>query len=189
MDLAHIANVFASLDRELWLVTARTGASRGGLIATSVSQASIVPDLPRVVVGVARQHYTHDLIESSGSFALQLLGEEHLDWVWRFGLESGRGRDKLAGLTLAEKATGSPVLTDALAWLDCRVEARLDTGDRTIYLAEVLDGATLGLGPALTFQRILQRAPADKLQKLKESLAQDSRIDAEAIRTWRRQRP
>ena len=47
------AALFGRTDRELWLVTASAGGGRGGLIATFVSQASIGPDLPRVVVGLA----------------------------------------------------------------------------------------------------------------------------------------
>jgi flavin reductase (DIM6/NTAB) family NADH-FMN oxidoreductase RutF len=185
MDPAAVAAVFNHLDRELWLVTARSGSRRGGLIATFVSQASIVPALPRMMVGLAWGHFTRELIEEAGAFALHLLGEEHLDWVWRFGLQTGRGSDKLAGLRLSEKATGSPILTEAPGWLDCRVEDRLDTGDRTLYLAEVMAGAMASNQPVLTFQRMLQLAPADKLQQLKEALARDTHIDAEAIRAWR----
>jgi flavin reductase (DIM6/NTAB) family NADH-FMN oxidoreductase RutF len=188
MNPADVANVFARLDRELWLLTARDGSRRGGLIATFVNQASIVPDLPRLLVGVARQHFTHELIEAGGAFALHLLGEEHIDWVWRFGLQSGRGVDKLAGLAVSAKTTGSPILTDALGWLDCRVETRLDTGDRTVYLAEMVDGQMARPGPVLTFQRMLQQAPPEKLQQLKQSLARDGAIDADAIRAWRQAR-
>src|SRR6516225_194631 len=92
------ASLFARTDRELWLLTAAAGGRRGGLIATFVSQASIVPDLPRVVVGIAKQHHTWGLIEASGAFALHLLSADELDWVWRFGLQSGRDSDKLDGL-------------------------------------------------------------------------------------------
>jgi hypothetical protein len=52
-----VASLFARTDRELWLLTAAARGRRGGLIATFVSQASIVPDLPRVLVGLAKQHY------------------------------------------------------------------------------------------------------------------------------------
>jgi flavin reductase (DIM6/NTAB) family NADH-FMN oxidoreductase RutF len=184
--LGDVNQVFATIDRELWLVTARAGFRRGGLLATFVNQASIVPDLPRVLVGLARQHFTHELVEASGAFALHLLGEEHLEWAWRFGLESGQDVDKLAGLAHTDKATGSPVLTEAPAWLDCRVEARLDSGDRTIYLAEVVDGHMVGNQPVLTVKRLLQLAPGDKLRQLKEALARDGQVDAAAIRAWRR---
>jgi flavin reductase (DIM6/NTAB) family NADH-FMN oxidoreductase RutF len=184
VSTADIAAVFAPLDRELWLVTARHGERRGGLIATCVSQASIVPDLPRVLVGLAKQHFTWELVEESAAFALHLLGEEHLDWVWRFGLQSGRDQDKLLGLAVAEKSSGSPVLIDALGWLDCRVEARLDSGDRTFYLAEVLEGAMTGSAP-LTFKRMLQLAPSGSLSALKAALVRDAVVDGEAIRAWR----
>ena len=83
MDLTAASTLFASLDRELWLVTARDGPRRGGLIATFVSQVTIVPDMPRMLVGLARQHYTWELVEASGAFALHLIGEPQLDWVWR----------------------------------------------------------------------------------------------------------
>jgi flavin reductase (DIM6/NTAB) family NADH-FMN oxidoreductase RutF len=189
MKPADIAALFNSLDRELWLVTARHEARRGGLIATCVSQASIVPELPRVLVGLAKQHFTCELVEASGSFALHLLGERHLDWVWRFGLQSGRDGDKLSGLPHTEKRSGSPVLTDALGYLDCRVESRLDGGDRTFYLAEVLDGMIDRSAPALTFKRMLQLAPPDRLQALKQALHRDELVDAEAIRAWRGRQP
>jgi flavin reductase (DIM6/NTAB) family NADH-FMN oxidoreductase RutF len=179
------ASLFARTDRELWLVTAAAGGRRGGLIATFVSQASIVPDLPRVLVGLAKQHHTHGLIEASGAFALHLFGQEHLDWVWRFGLRSGRDGDKLAGLPTTAAATGSPILTGALGWLDCRVESRMDTGDRTVYLAEVVREESIGDGAPLTARRMVELAPPERRRDLNEQMARDIAIDAAAIRAWR----
>src|SRR5262249_4807100 len=157
-DPATVSALFGSLDHELWLITAAAGDRRGGLIATFVTPASIVPEMPRVLPGLARQHFTHELVQSSGAFPMHPLPETQLDWVWRFALQSGRDADKLAGLDSRPAATGSPILTAAPAWLDCRVEARLDTGDRTIYLAEVLDGARTDPQPVLTVHRLLALA-------------------------------
>jgi flavin reductase (DIM6/NTAB) family NADH-FMN oxidoreductase RutF len=185
MNTAAINGIFEQTDRELWLLTAACGSRRGGLIATFVSAASIVPELPRVIVGVARHHYSHELIEGSRAFALHLLGEEHLDWVWRFGLRSGREMDKLEGLDWKPAPSGSPCLTAARAWLDCRVEACLDTGDRTIYLAEVLDGGENQTGSVLTMKRVLQMGPPEKLSEMKRTREADAVIDAAAIRVWR----
>jgi flavin reductase (DIM6/NTAB) family NADH-FMN oxidoreductase RutF len=194
MDVTAASTLFAWLDREIWLVTAQSGGtgvspvgSRGGLIATFVNQATIVPEMPRMTVGIAKQHYTWELIEQSSAFALHLLSERHLDWVWRFGLETGRGRDKLDGLRLRQASTGSPILEDAIGWLDCRVEARLDTGDRTVYLAEVMQGGVTNFAPPLTVHRLMQLAPPARMAELKRQLHHDSEIDAEAIRRWRPQ--
>jgi flavin reductase (DIM6/NTAB) family NADH-FMN oxidoreductase RutF len=198
MDIPAVSALLARLDREIWLVTAQASGAggigvplagaRGGLIATFVSQASIVPEMPRMLVGLANQHHTRELVEQSKAFALHLLGEQHLDWVWRFGLETGRGQDKFHDLRFHPGITGSPVLEDAIGWLDCRVEAQLDSGDRTIYLAEVVQGGVLNSAPPLTMQRLLQLAPADRRTELKHQLQRDSALDATAIRRWREQR-
>lgn len=177
------------VDRELWLVTASDGAHLGGLIATFVSPASIVPGMPRMLAGVARQHRTWDLIEASGAFALHLLGEEHLDWVARFGLQSGRAADKFRGLEHRPGRSGSPILTEAAGWLDCRVEARLDAGDRTIYLAEVLDAVAPRSSPVLTIQRTIRLVPDPVRERLAASRRHDAAVDAELIRAWRQAGP
>ncbi len=179
------ADVFALTDRELWLVAARAGERRGGLVATFVSQASIVPASPRVVVGIAKQHHTRGLIEASDAFALHLLGEENLDWVWRFGLRSGRDGDKLDGLPLTTAVTGSPIVEGALGWLDCRVEARLDSGDRTVYLAEVVAARRTSAAAPLTARQVMGRASPERLRELTEQMTRDIAVDAAAIRAWR----
>lgn len=185
--MQEAASVFAALDRELWLLTATTNNRRGGLIATSVSPAALSPQTPRILVGVGKQHHTWQLIESSGAFALHLLAESQLDWVWRFGLHSGRNVDKLEGLLHRQEVTGSPILDGVPGWLDCRVEERLDTGDRTVYLAEVV-AAHSESGRVLTMKRLLELAPADRLQELKQTVARDRDLEAAAIRAWREQR-
>src|SRR5438309_560876 len=106
--MTDINAVLRLLDREIWLVTAAHQERRGGLVATFVNQASIVPELPRMLVGIAKQHHTHGLIAASRAFTLHLLDESQLAWVWRFGLESGHATDKFADM---------PAL-DAVAWLD-----------------------------------------------------------------------
>jgi flavin reductase (DIM6/NTAB) family NADH-FMN oxidoreductase RutF len=160
-------------------------ARRSGLIATFVSEASIVTDLPRVLVGLGKHHHTRDLVESSGAFALHLLAERNLDWVWHFGLQSGRDTDKFAGLRVRQGPTGSPLLDDGIGWLDCRVETRMDTGDRTLYLAEVVQGQVTHFAPPLTQRRLLELAPPHCLIELKRLRHLDSYVDAGAIRAWR----
>jgi flavin reductase (DIM6/NTAB) family NADH-FMN oxidoreductase RutF len=185
MPIDSTETIFRATDRELWIVTAGDGARRGGLVATTVVHASIVPELPRVLVTIGCRHHTWECIEASGAFALHLLDETQLDWVWRFGLESGRDIDKFRDLQLSSGDSGSPILTDAVAWLDCRIENRMPTGDRTVYLAEVIDADCRLTKPPLTIQRMLALAPPDKLQQLKVQRIADAARDADAIRNWR----
>jgi flavin reductase (DIM6/NTAB) family NADH-FMN oxidoreductase RutF len=183
-----IAAVIDRIDRPLWVVTAQSGARRGGLVATFVVPASIVPSCPRVVAGIARHHHTWKLIEQSGAFALHLLREDQLDLVWRFGAGSGHDVDKLEGVPHSTGVSGSPILDDALAWLDCRVETSMSSGDRSIYLAEVLDGSLTSQDAAMTAAGLQERAPADRLRLLDEQLVRDIEIDERAIAQWRARR-
>jgi len=185
MDVAQIGKVYAQLDPPLWLVTAAGGFRYGGLIATTVTQASIVSEMPRQLITVDRRHNTHALIEGSGAFAMHLIDETQLDLVWRFGLQSGRDIDKFAGLLFRTGATGSPLLPEALAWFDCRVEARMDSGDRTVYLAAVVDGRLERTDPPLTSRRFFELAPPDKQKIMSEQYEHDARLDAESIQQWR----
>jgi flavin reductase (DIM6/NTAB) family NADH-FMN oxidoreductase RutF len=185
------AEIFAALDRELWLITARAGERTSGLIATYVSRVSLVPALPRVTIALAKHHLTHELIEESSAFCMHLTDESQIDWVWRFGIPSGRKVDKLWGLVTSTGESGSPILTSALAWLDCRVETRFDTGDRTVYLAEVLDAGRrmpdAGSAVPLTLKRLLELAPAERLREMKHALERDMELDRTAILDWRAQ--
>ncbi len=185
MDATAAATLFAWMDREIWLVTAQTAGKRGGLIATSINQASIVPDLPRVSVVIAKQHHTWDLIEASGVFALHLLAANNLDLVWRFGLESGRTVDKFDGVEAKTSAMGNPLVAGTIGWLDCRVEARLDIGDRTVYVADVVEGEVTHFAPPLMTTRLMELASPSQLTRLQRDRHLDGYRDTDAILAWR----
>ena len=185
MDVAAASQIVGLTDRELWIVTAANGPRRGGLVATFVCLASLVDELPRMLIALATQHHTHQLIEASGAFGLHLIAARQLEWVWHFGLQSGRDVDKLAGLSCESGVTGAPLLSEAIGWLDCRVETRLETGDRTAYLAEVVAARMNRSELPLTATELLRIAPPERLEQLKKQRERDSRIDAQAILAWR----
>jgi flavin reductase (DIM6/NTAB) family NADH-FMN oxidoreductase RutF len=183
-----IGAVFHLYDPPLWLVTSAAGDRRGGFIATFVVRASIVAELPRMVVGVARHHHTWGLIEASGRLALHLLRADDLDAVWRFGLATGHETDKLAGLAVRHTPDGNPLYPEAMSWLDCRVEDSQDSGDRSIYLTAVTGGAVQRQGPVLGVAGLLAGAPPGRRAALDRLYARDQHIDAEAIRAFRARR-
>lgn len=177
-----IAAVYRLYDPPLWIVTASDGGNRGGLVATFVARASIVRRLPRMLVGIAKHHHTWGLIEGGGRFALHLLRADQLDLIWRFGLQSGHSTDKFADLAWATTPAGQPRLPETLAWLDCRVETSLDSGDRTLYLAAVTAGAAEAQDAPLTVKGLFRDAPPERRAALDRLYARDGEIDAAAIR-------
>ena len=77
--------ILSQMRREVWIVTSAAGDQRGGLVATWVNQASVDPEAPLMMIGIAPNHFTADLIDRSGSFGLHLITKEQLPLVWRFG--------------------------------------------------------------------------------------------------------
>ncbi|MGC4003824.1 MAG: flavin reductase family protein [Pirellulales bacterium] len=169
-----IEQIMKMVNREVWIVTSASVERRGGLVATWVLQASLDPERPVVVTGIAPNHYTSELIEKSQAFALHLIGANQIPLAMNFAIGSGRDRDKLAGLETMTVKTGAPILRDCLAWLDCKLLNRYDTGDRVYYWADVVAGGrTLASrdneNPPLREQELFAAATAEQKQALRES--------------------
>ena len=184
---SEIRQVLELIDREVWIVTAAAGAQAGGLVATWVSSASIDPEQPTMLVGIAPNHFTAELVNESGAFALHLLAESQIDLVWRFALTSGRGTNKLAGLAYRPGINGNPILEDCLAWLDCRVVARYDAGDRLFFWADVVSGKVQRVGAALREKQVLAAATPEQRAALVESRSADIADLTPLKRSWREQ--
>lgn len=172
-DLQAIEAVFKQVDRQLWIVTAADRTRRGGLVATFVSKASLDPARPTVSIALAVNHFTRELVDASGAFALHLISREQVELAWRFALGSGRDQDKLSGIKASVVETGSPVLDKCLAWLDCRVYDRHDGGDRIYYWADVVCGESLGTAPPLTEQQLIALASEEQKQQLRQDMESD----------------
>jgi flavin reductase (DIM6/NTAB) family NADH-FMN oxidoreductase RutF len=49
-----------------------------GMTASSLTSVSLDP--PQILICVARKLFTHQAIEQSGVFAVNILGTDHLEW-------------------------------------------------------------------------------------------------------------
>jgi flavin reductase (DIM6/NTAB) family NADH-FMN oxidoreductase RutF len=115
---------------------------------------------------------------------MHLVEEASIDWMWRFGIRSGREFNKFQELATSPGASGSPVLSGAPAWVDCRVESRLPAGDRTIFLAEVIDAHLARPVTPLTIKRMLALAPPERMQEMRQAMERDIQLDRAAILAW-----
>lgn len=186
MTPSETSDLFNRLDREIWIVTSAAGEHRGGLVATSVTQASIAPQSPRVLVAISKLHATWQLIEASGGFVLHLLTPDRLDLVERFGMHSSRDRDKFAGLALDTTSHALPRLQDAVGWLECEVEAGWDAGDRMFYLAKVNAAQAISAGQPVMTTRVLGQSASPAMKtELRRQLEADAAVDETAIAEWR----
>ena len=173
------------VDREVWIVTAAAGGRRGALTATWVAQASIDRERPVILAGLAPNHFTTELVEEGQAFVAHLLSESQAGLAWNFAKDSGRQRDKLAGLATAESSAGCPILPDCLAWFDCRVFARYDAGDRLFYWADVVAAEKRGTGSPLREQAFISSLTDDQRRLLAAQREADVQIQRLLTDQWR----
>jgi hypothetical protein len=61
----------------------------------------------------------------------------------------------------------------------------MDTGDRTVYLAEVLDAGVTRDAAPLTVKRLMELAPPERLREMNLAVQHDVNLDRGAILQWR----
>ena len=160
MEYSDIAPMMGRLWSPLAAVTSHWQGRDNVQMAVAIAAASIVPDRPRVSVQLYKTNLSHEMVLSSGAFALNFLREDQLELIGDFGLVSGRDRDKLDGVDKITGASGSPLLTECYGYLDCRVINAMDGGDMTCFLGDVLEGETLAQAEPLYWRDARREIPA-----------------------------
>lgn len=127
----------------------KPGGEPRGLTVNALASVSLEP--PLVLICVDKGADSHDTIGAAGAFSVNILTDAQEALSRRFALDEPAG-DKFRGIAWHEEATGSPVLDDALAWLDCRLWAQHPGGDHTIFVGEVLDAGAREGGPLVYYR-------------------------------------
>lgn len=123
----------------LCVLTTRKAELSGAMVASWVSQASFNP--PGITVAVAKDRAVEALLHKGDRFALNLLAEGRETGLMKQFLQPFEpGADRFAGLELETSPAEQPLLPDALAWLDGKVNQRMECGDHWLIYAEVDSG-------------------------------------------------
>ncbi|MFJ6798241.1 flavin reductase family protein [Streptomyces sp. NPDC091268] len=112
-----------------------------GMTATAFMSVSLEP--PLVLVSLREGSRMDDLLAEQPLWAVSVLADHQLQVAGRFAMK-GRISDRLLFADLAcERGplSGAPLLTGALATLECRTENRVEAGDHTLVVGRVLAAA------------------------------------------------
>jgi len=165
-----VAGAFWSLSPVVAITSSWEGRPNGQIAVTAVT-SSIVHSIPRLLVGIWKGNYTHGFIMKSGAFTIHLLRPDQLGLVRDFGFYTGRERNKFESVDYRNGVTGSPVLTDAHSYAECRVLNAMDGGDMTAFLVTVVDGGIFSRGEWMTLERFYSEAPAEWIEEYGEKLS------------------
>jgi flavin reductase (DIM6/NTAB) family NADH-FMN oxidoreductase RutF len=139
---ARIEQAVGRLVGSVCVVTTKQGELSGAMLASWVSQATFNP--PGLTVAVAKDRAIESLMHSGGNFVLNILPEgKHLGLMKHFLKPFGPGEDRFAGVATQESENGCPILSDALAYLECSVRNRMECGDHWLIYSVVENGKLL----------------------------------------------
>jgi flavin reductase (DIM6/NTAB) family NADH-FMN oxidoreductase RutF len=145
---ARFREVLAHLPTGVTVITAHGAAGPLGMAANSVTSVSLEP--PLILFCPARSSTTWPGLRTSGEFCVNVMAGHHAAVTRRF---AARGVDRFAGLSYEDRPTG-PALRDAVAWIECRLEAEHAAGDHTIVVARVvaIEAAGSQIDPLVFFR-------------------------------------
>ncbi|MBN1103363.1 MAG: flavin reductase [Deltaproteobacteria bacterium] len=118
----------------IYVLTSAQGAQINGMIASWASQVSHEP--PLIMVAIHPNRYSHALVEKSRAFALHVLDRNQKNLIRRF-----KGPDpqaKFESLSWVRGKTGSPILQECIACVECEVRAKYEPGNHSLFVGEVV---------------------------------------------------
>ncbi|WP_449416579.1 diflavin flavoprotein [Phormidium nigroviride] len=123
----------------LYIITAQKGEVSGAMLASWVMQASFKP--LGLTIAVAKDRAIESMMHTGDKFVLNVLSENNYQALMKHFLKRfPPGADRFAGVKTQPASNGSPILTEALAYLECQVTSRMEVSDHHIVYATVDSG-------------------------------------------------
>ncbi|RUR84514.1 diflavin flavoprotein [Chlorogloeopsis fritschii PCC 9212] len=136
---ADLDKALGRLSGGLYIITAKKGDVKSAMLASWVSQASFKP--LGISIAVAKDRAIESLMQVGDKFVLNVLEEGNYQGLMKHFLKRfAPGADRFEGVRTQSAENGAPILTDALAYMECEVVSRMDGGDHWIVYSTVYAG-------------------------------------------------
>ena len=123
----------------LYIITAKKGDVSSAMLASWVSQASLKP--LGITIAVAKDRAIESLMHVGDRFVLNVLEEGNYQRLMKHFLKRfAPGADRFAEVKNYPAANGSPILAEALAYLECEVASRMECADHWIVYSTIDTG-------------------------------------------------
>jgi flavin reductase (DIM6/NTAB) family NADH-FMN oxidoreductase RutF/DNA-binding GntR family transcriptional regulator len=146
-DPATFRHVVGHLASGVTLVTTRTPSGDFGMTASSVTSLSLSP--PMMVACLNNSSTTCAAVAEAGAYVVNVLGQGQGHLAQQFATPA---EDKFSGVQVADGVLGLPVLSEALARIECEVVEQVSAATHTIFLGRVVN-AEAADGSPLTYFR------------------------------------
>ncbi|MEM8545203.1 MAG: diflavin flavoprotein [Cyanobacteria bacterium P01_H01_bin.119] len=136
---ADLQKALGRISSGLYIITVQKGEINGAMLASWVAQASFQP--LGFTVSVAKDRAIEALMQVGDRFVLNVLEEGNYGNLMKHFLKRfPPAADRFAGIRTRPATNGSPILADALAYLECEVNSRMEMSDHWLVYCTVDDG-------------------------------------------------
>jgi len=146
--IENAKTLLKQISHGVYVIGVGVGERQNAFTAAWVMQVSFNPLL--LALSINPEHYSYRLLQDSGVCAVNVLGWNQFALAEHFGRSA---KDKMAGFQWRQAETGAPILSESLAYFDCRVSHYADAGDHKIAVCEVVAAATLNPGRPLLYSQ------------------------------------
>lgn len=122
------------------------GSPRGMTVSAF---ASVSLDPPLIVVCIDKTASMYDTLFNGESFAVNILASTQEEIARRFAATGGQ---QFEGIGFTPGESGAPLLTDVLAYVECRRVSSAATGDHAVIVAETLNASLRDARPLLYYR-------------------------------------
>jgi len=149
---APLALALGRVPTGLYVVTTLKDGRPLGFVGSFLMQASFAPPTITVAIAEGREHLA--AIRAHGRFAVSVLDGDSQGLMGAFFKRYEPGKSAFDGLAHEPTPGGLLVLSQALAWLECRVSGEHASGDHVVVFGAVEHGALLRAGdPAIHLRK------------------------------------
>lgn len=156
---SSFAQLVATLDYPLYIVTTAVGGERSGCLIGFATQCSIHP--PRFLACISKKNHTFGLVQQAGIVAVHVVERDNKELAELFGGQTSDEVDKFSATGWRE-VDGVPVLEDCARWFAGTVLDRIDLGDHLGLLLSPLDVEPSEREDQLTYQQARDIKPGHK---------------------------
>ena len=145
---SELDKALGRLSGGLYIITAQKGDISSAMLASWVAQASLKP--LGITIAVAKDRAIESFMHVGDRFVLNVLEEGNYQRLMKHFLKRfAPGADRFADIKTYAANNGSPILADALSYLECEVISRMECSDHWIVYS-IVDAGRVSKPDALT---------------------------------------
>lgn len=141
-----VASVVRYITQGVYVIAVRDNERKNAFTAAWVMQVSFQPLM--LCFSINPEHHSYQLLQATNICTVNALSKQQMQLAEHFARSGG---DKMTGFEWQTAPTGAPILSEAIAYFDCRINHYADAGDHKLVICSVVDAGVLNTGEPLLY--------------------------------------